>query len=438
MSTQVAVVEEVTGVEEMERRLVAMDKQVEREKVKTRDTFQQVHSLLDVGEGKLLKQLDGIVLEARQELKDKMKVLEALRSAKESTKRELKKENKLKGFLEKHLCNTDDKIMIELSKPLLNVNWVEVKWKREGLEQFIAGLYTVERMNQVDLISQSILDADDKWDIPESDLEIMEKIGKGGYGYVYKGYMQSRSTHVAIKMCKSDSLTDQDEFLREAEIMKQFRHPNIVEFIGVTQGPEFSYIIMELMSGEDFLTFLRNKAIREKKHVLTRMVLDVAEGMTYLSSKDCVHGELTANNCLIGESKSVKISNLWMSLQLSDEREGIYPICDTFIQQPSIKHTAPEALSYGVYTSQSDVWSYGILLWQTFSCGYRPYPGMDYMTVVDKLETGFRMPAPTDTPPAVYELMRQCWEYNSLDRPNFQKIVCVLKNIIQELTSRNV
>ena len=431
MSTQVAVVEEVTGVEEMERRLVAMDKQVEREKVKTRDTFQQVHSLLDVGEGKLLKQLDGIVLEARQELKDKMKVLEALRAAKESTKRELKKENKLKGFLEKHLCNTDDKIMIELSKPLLKVNWVEVKWKREGLEQFIAELYTVERMNQVDLISQSILDADDKWDIPESDLEIMEKIGKGGYGYVYKGYMQSRSTHVAIKMCKSD--TDQDEFLREAEIMKQFRHPNIVEFICVSQ----QCIIMELMSGGDFLTFLRNKAIREKKHVLTRMVLDVAEGMAYLSSKDCVHGDLTANNCLIGESKSVKISDFWMSRQLSDVRERIYPICDTSIQPTSILHTAPEAI-HDVYTCQSDVWSYGILLWQTFSCGYRPYPGMDYMTVMDKLETGFRMPAPTDTPLAVYELMRQCWEYNSLDRPNFQKIVCVLKSIIQELTSRNV
>ena len=158
---------------------------------------------------------------SRQELKDKMKVLEALRAAKESTKRELKKENKLKGFLEKHLCNTDQ-IMIELSKPLLNVNWVEVKWKREGLEQFIAGLYTVERMNQVDLFSQSILDAADNWDIPESDLEIMHKIEKGTYSSVYKGYMHSRSTHVAIKMHESN--TDQDEFLREVEIMKQFRH----------------------------------------------------------------------------------------------------------------------------------------------------------------------------------------------------------------------
>ena len=434
MSTQVTAVEEVTGVEEMERRFVALDEQVEREKEKTKDTFQQLHSLLDVREGKLLKQLDRVVSEARQELKDKMKVLEALRAAKESTKRELKKENKLKGFLKKHLCNTEDKIMIELSKPLLNVNWVEVKWKREGLEQFIAKLYTVVRMNQVDPISQSILDADDKWHIPGSDLKILHKIEKGTYSSVYKGYMHSRSTHVAIKMHECDSLTDQVEFLLETEIMKQFRHPNIVEFIGVSQQSESICIIMELMSGGDFLTFLRNKAIREKKHVLTRMVLDVAEGMTYLSSKDCVHRDLAARNCLIGEAKSLKISNFGVNRQLSEEDYEM----GTFHKPLPIKWTAPESLHKGLYTCQSDVWSYGILLWETFSCGSTPYPGIDSKTAIEKLETGFRMPAPTDTPPAVYELMRQCWEYNSLDRPNFQKIVCVLKNIIQELTSRNV
>ena len=194
------------------------------------------------------------------------------------------------------------------------------------------------------------------------------------------------------------------------------------------------YIIMELMSGGDFLTFLRNKAIREKKHVLTRMMLDVAEGMLYLSSQDCVHRDLAARNCLIGESKSLKISNFGESCQLSEEEDEM----GTFHKPFPIKWAAPESLHKGLYTCQSDVWSYGILLWETFSCGSTPYPGMDYRTVIEKLGTGFRMPAPTSTPAAVYELMRQCWEYDSLDRPNFQKIVCVLKSIIQELTSRNV
>ena len=98
----------------------------------------------------------------------------------------------------------------------------------------------------------------DKWEITEKDLELMDKIGKGNFGYVYKGYMHSRSQLVAIKMCKSDALTDRDEFLREADILKQYRHPNIVELIGVSQQAESIYIIMELMSGGDFLTFLTN------------------------------------------------------------------------------------------------------------------------------------------------------------------------------------
>ena len=276
--------------------------------------------------------------------------------------------------------------------------------------------------------------AGDKWEITEKDLDIMDKIGKGNFGYVYKGYMRSRSSHVAIKMCKSDALADQDEFLREAEILKQYRHPNIVEFIGVSQQAECIYIIMELMSGGDFLTFLRNKAIREKKHILSHMVLDVAEGMTYLSSKDCVHRDLAARNCLIGEGKSLKISDFGMSRQLS---EGEYQMSTANKPLP-IKWTAPEALHKGLYTCQSDVWSYGILLWETFSCGSTPYPGMDSKTAIEKLETGFRLPAPTGTPPSVYELMRQCWEYSSLDRPRFPQIVCSLQSITQELRSKNI
>ena len=273
----------------------------------------------------------------------------------------------------------------------------------------------------------------DKWEITEKDLDIMDKIGKGNFGYVYKGYMKTRGQHVAIKMCKSDALADQDEFLREAEILKQYRHPHIVEFIGVSQQAESIYIIMELMSGGDFLTFLRNKAIREKKHVLSNMVLDVAEGMDYLSSKDCVHRDLAARNCLIGDGRSVKISDFGMSRQLS---EGEYQMSTANKPLP-IKWTAPEALHKGLYTCQSDVWSYGILLWETFSCGSTPYPGMDSKTAIDKIESGFRLPAPSGTPPSIYGLMRQCWEYNPQGRPRFPEIETSLRGITLDLRSKN-
>ena len=274
----------------------------------------------------------------------------------------------------------------------------------------------------------------DKWEITEKDLELMDKIGKGNFGYVYKGYMNSRSQLVAIKMCKSDALTDQDEFLREADILKQYRHPNIVEFIGVSQQAESIYIIMELMCGGDFLTFLRNKGLRERKHQLSSMVRDVSEGMSYLSSKDCVHRDLAARNCLIGENKSVKISDFGMSRQLS---EGEYQMSTTNKPLP-IKWTAPEALHKGLYTCQSDVWSYGILLWETFSCGSTPYPGMDSKTAIEKIESGFRLPAPSGTPQHIYTLMRNCWEYDPQDRPRFQEIAPQLANITQDLRGRNV
>ena len=144
MATRVAAVVEVTSIEEMERQLVELFEQVEREKEKTRDTFQQLHSLLVVREGALLRELDGVVVEARQDLKEKREVLQELQTAKESAERELTK-NKLKDVLEKHLRNLEDNIREELSKPL-NVTWVEVGWKREQLEQSIVEVSKVIRM----------------------------------------------------------------------------------------------------------------------------------------------------------------------------------------------------------------------------------------------------------------------------------------------------
>ena len=144
MATRVAAVVEVTSIEEMERQLVELFEQVEREKEKTRDTFQQLHSLLVVREGALLRELDGVVVEARQDLKEKREVLQELQTAKESAERELTK-NKLKDVLEKHLRNLEDNIREELSKPL-NVTWVEVEWKREQLGQSIVEVSKVIRM----------------------------------------------------------------------------------------------------------------------------------------------------------------------------------------------------------------------------------------------------------------------------------------------------
>ena len=145
MATRVVAVE-LTGIEEMERRLVVLVEQVEREKEKTKDTFQQLHSLLLIREEGLLRELDGVVVEARQELKDKSGVLQELRGAKESAMRELTK-TKLKEVLENNLQNLEDQIHCQLSKPL-NVTWVEAEWKREQLEQSIVEVSKVLKMKE--------------------------------------------------------------------------------------------------------------------------------------------------------------------------------------------------------------------------------------------------------------------------------------------------
>ena len=145
MATRVAAVAEVTGIEEMERRLVELVEQVEREKEKTRDTFQQLHSLLVVREGALLRELDEVVVEARQELKEKREVLQELQAARESAEQKLTK-NILKDVLKKHLRNLEDEIR-ELSKPL-SVTWVEVEWKREQLEQSIVEVSKVVKKEE--------------------------------------------------------------------------------------------------------------------------------------------------------------------------------------------------------------------------------------------------------------------------------------------------
>ena len=146
MATRVVAVGEMTGIEGMKRRLVELVEQVEREKEKTRDTFQQLHSILLIREGELLRELDEIVVEAKQELKEKREVLQELQTAKESAERDLTK-NKLKEVLEKHLRTLGHQFHEELSKPLY-VTWVEVEWKREQLEQSIVEVCKVVKKNE--------------------------------------------------------------------------------------------------------------------------------------------------------------------------------------------------------------------------------------------------------------------------------------------------
>ncbi len=178
----------------------------------------------------------------------------------------------------------------------------------------------------------------DRWALQHDDVKRGKKIGKGCFGDVYEGTLTS-GEKVAVKTCRADTVQDMDKFLKEADILKQYDHPNIVRLIGICAEKEPVYIVMELMPGGAFLNYLRNKGMQQTKKKLCQMCVDAACGMEYLESKNCIHRDLAARNCLVGDGDVVKISDFGMS---REEEGGIYMVSSGTRQIP-IKWTAPEA-----------------------------------------------------------------------------------------------
>ncbi|KAM5192922.1 tyrosine-protein kinase Fer [Mantella aurantiaca] len=270
---------------------------------------------------------------------------------------------------------------------------------------------------------------DKKWILNHEDVTLGELLGKGNFGEVYKGTLKDK-TPVAVKTCKEDLPQElKIKFLSEARILKQYDHVNVVKLIGVCTQRQPIYIVMELVPGGDFLSFLRKKKDDMKTKQLVKFALDAASGMAYLESKNCIHRDLAARNCLVGENNTLKISDFGMSRQ---EDDGIYS--SSGLKQIPIKWTAPEALNYGRYSSESDVWSFGILLWETFSLGVCPYPGMTNQQAREQVEKGYRMSVPQKCPEEVFKIMQRCWEYKPENRPKFIEVQKELAAIKKKIT----
>ncbi|XP_044536205.1 tyrosine-protein kinase Fer [Gracilinanus agilis] len=249
---------------------------------------------------------------------------------------------------------------------------------------------------------------DKKWILSHEDVTLGELIGKGNFGEVYKGTLKDK-TAVAVKTCKEDLPQElKIKFLQEANIPKCLT-PDPPTHFTVLQNANF-------IRG-DFLSFLRKKKDELKLKQLVKFALDAASGMAYLESKNCIHRDLAARNCLVGENNILKISDFGMSRQ---EDGGVYS--STGLKQIPIKWTAPEALNYGRYSSESDAWSFGILLWETFSLGVCPYPGMTNQHAREQVEQGYRMAAPQKCPEEIYKIMLKCWDYKPENRPNFVEL----------------
>ncbi|XP_063706686.1 tyrosine-protein kinase Fer [Culicoides brevitarsis] len=266
----------------------------------------------------------------------------------------------------------------------------------------------------------------ERWELSNDDVILLDKIGRGNFGDVYKAKLKSSpKKEVAVKTCRM-TLPDEQKrkFLQEGRILKQYDHPNIVKLIGICVQKQPIMIVMELVPGGSLLNFLRKNAQTLVSKQLLRMCRDAAAGMQYLESKNCIHRDLAARNCLIGDDNIVKISDFGMSRE-----EEEYIVSDGMKQIP-IKWTAPEALNFGKYTSLCDVWSYGILTWEIFSKGGTPYSGMSNTRARERIDAGYRMPAPDNTPSDMYRLMLRCWSYEPESRPHFDEIYNVVDALV--------
>uniref|UniRef100_UPI00398E5D10 tyrosine-protein kinase ABL2 isoform X2 n=1 Tax=Pristiophorus japonicus TaxID=55135 RepID=UPI00398E5D10 len=257
----------------------------------------------------------------------------------------------------------------------------------------------------------------DKWEMERTDITMKHKLGGGQYGEVYVGVWKKYNLTVAVKTLKEDTM-EVEEFLKEAAVMKEIKHPNLVQLLGVcTLEPPF-YIVTEYMPHGNLLDYLR-ECNREEVNavVLLYMATQISSAMEYLEKKNFIHRDLAARNCLVGENHVVKVADFGLSRLMTG---------DTYTAHAGakfpIKWTAPESLAYNTFSIKSDVWAFGVLLWEIATYGMSPYPGIDLSQVYDLLEKGYRMEQPEGCPPKVYELMRSCWQWNPMERPSFAEI----------------
>ncbi|XP_073412031.1 tyrosine-protein kinase ABL1 isoform X2 [Dendrobates tinctorius] len=267
----------------------------------------------------------------------------------------------------------------------------------------------------------------DKWEIERTDITMKHKLGGGQYGEVYEGVWKKYNLTVAVKTLKANTM-EVEEFLKEAAVMKEVKHPNLVQLLGVcTREPPF-YIITEFMTYGNLLDYLRD-CIREEVTavVLLHMATQISSAMEYLEKKNFIHRDLAARNCLVGENHLVKVADFGLSRLMTG---------DTYTAHAGakfpIKWTAPESLAYNKFSIKSDVWAFGVLLWEIATYGMSPYPGIDLSQVYELLEKDYRMERPEGCPEKVYQLMRACWQWNPLDRPSFAEIHQAFETMFQE------
>ncbi|XP_068168131.1 insulin-like growth factor 1a receptor isoform X2 [Antennarius striatus] len=277
----------------------------------------------------------------------------------------------------------------------------------------------------------------DEWEVAREKITMHKELGQGSFGMVYEGIAKGvvkdePETRVAIKTVnESASMRERIEFLNEASVMKEFNCHHVVRLLGVVSQGQPTLVIMELMTRGDLKSHLRS--LRKENSTsqvlpplkkMIQMAGEIADGMSYLNANKFVHRDLAARNCMVAEDFTVKIGDFGMTRDIYETDyyrkggKGLLPV----------RWMSPESLKDGVFTTMSDVWSFGVVLWEIATLAEQPYQGMSNEQVLRFVMEGGLLDKPDNCPDMLFELMRMCWQYNPKMRPSFLEIISSIKD----------
>lgn len=304
---------------------------------------------------------------------------------------------------------------------------------------------------------------DHKWEFPRDKLKLDETIGEGEFGRVAKAKafgMDGPEGYkcVAVKMLKNcDSNGELQDLLSEYNLLKDIDHPNVIKLLGACTRNGPFYVIVEYCEHGSLLQYLRNSRLEENGYInhrcrryfrsqsesgnstepellnirdLLSFAWQISKGMQYLSEIKLVHRDLAARNVLVGTGKVLKISDFGLTRDVYE--------ADTYLKRSKgripVKWLAPESLYAQVYTTQSDVWSFGIVLWEIVTLGAPPYPGVPPERLYNLLIAGYRMDRPEGCSDELYAVMQKCWKADPTDRPVFSSLTGIFDGMLQQRT----
>uniref|UniRef100_A0A6J0VEI6 Tyrosine-protein kinase n=1 Tax=Pogona vitticeps TaxID=103695 RepID=A0A6J0VEI6_9SAUR len=261
-----------------------------------------------------------------------------------------------------------------------------------------------------------------KWMINPQELTFEQEIGVGQFGVVHLGYWLDRMK-VAIKTIRPGAMSEED-FVEEAQVMMKLSHPKLVQLHGVCMQQAPMCLVFEFMENGCLSDYLKRQRGSSSKEDLLGMCQDVCEGMAYLEQASVIHRDLAARNCLVGEYQVVKVSDFGMSRYVLDDQ-----YTSSMGTKFPVRWSAPEVFCYSRYSTKSDVWSFGVLMWEIFTEGKTPYENKTNAEVVEDISAGARLYKPRLTSNAIYKLMMHCWSERQDDRPSFSVLLSQLNEI---------